>query len=446
VCRLKENKLKTKCGVALARRAGLFLALSLTVLQAFSCAAPVCCVQQADLSTDEYEFIHTSFQQPIDHGNPAGPSFDEEVNILRPRSAPLHSPVFFVLGNEHDITTKELVKYYKAYGSPADVIFIQAEHRGYGQSITKDADQSVPDYVKIDQALADYHSLIQQFKTKYTGPWMAAGHSYGGGLVINFAAAYPDDVKVILSSSGVVDWPFTMDAYDRQVRITMGDETYQRLAAHIKNLEPKQSFDQNWMEREFLTAFIHGMTQYGQYRSLLPVFKFCAALPTSTFLGILHTLDSTVAENGAWKYAVSNSKKTLTHDEAMTGDFGWRVWRYQQCAETGIFEVSSQPGGVFTRNRDDFYSESRALFGQDPQSAANPSWSPRTMLDKLTCPLVYVGGGMDPWLGLGLSKEYSITNGKYFYVPEGQHCPDLNDVGLGKQVTAQMLKYARGGN
>jgi hypothetical protein len=68
------------------------------------------------------------------------------------------------------------------------------------------------------------------------------------------------------------------------------------------------------------------------------------------------------------------------------------------------------------------------------------------MLDKLTVPLVYVGGGMDPWLGLGLAKDYPIKNGKYFYVPEGQHCPDTNDPGLGKQVTAQMVKYARGGN
>ena len=66
------------------------------------------------------------------------------------------------------------------------------------------------------------------------------------------------------------------------------------------------------------------------------------------------------------------------------------------------------------------------------------------MLDKLAVPLVYVGGGMDPWMGLGLSKDYIIKNGKYFYAPEGQHCPDLNDIQLGKQVTAEMLKYARG--
>jgi hypothetical protein len=48
-------------------------------------------------------------------------------------------------------------------------------------------------------------------------------------------------------------------------------------------------------------------------------------------------------------------------------------------------------------------------------------------------------------LGLGLAKDYVIKNGKYFYVPEGQHCPDLDDVVLGRQVIAEMLKYAGSG-
>ncbi len=423
---------------------GLLVAFLLLLSILFSCVGSANSQQQPSLGTSEYDYIHTSIRQPVDHNNPNGPSFDEEVNILIPKGAAADSPLFFILGNEHDISTKELVDFYRAYGSPSDVIFIEAEHRGYGQSITQDSDQSVPGYVRIDQALADYHSLIQQYRTKYTGPWMAAGHSYGGGLVINFAAAYPDDVKVILSSSGVVDWPFTWDAYDRQVRITLGDETYQRLAAHMKNLEPKQLFDQNWMDREVLIAFIVGMTQYSQYNSLRPIFKFCAALPTPVMMGILHTLDNSMAGGGGWKYAVSTSKKTLSHDEAMTGDFGWRVWRYQQCTELGTFWVSSQPGGVFTRSRDDFIDESKALFGDEPKSAVNPAWSPRSMLDKLTVPLVYVGGGMDPWMGLGLSKDYSIKSGKYFYVPDGQHCPDRDDRQLGKQVTAEMLKYAKG--
>jgi pimeloyl-ACP methyl ester carboxylesterase len=434
--------MKVKTEIITNKAFAFFLAALMLVSILVSCSGAASTEQPDRIVTADYEIVHTSIQQPVDHNNLSGPSFSEEVNVLIPKGAADSSPVFFILGNEHDITVKELAKFYKDYGSPRDVIFLQAEHRGYGQSITADADQSVPAYVTIDQALADYDSVVQKFKQKYSGPWMAAGHSYGGGLVINFAASYPDDVKVILSSSGVVDWPFTMDTYDRQVRITMGDETYQRLVAHIKNLEPQQLFDSNWMEREFLIAFIHGMTQYGQYKPLLPVFKAFAALPTPSFLGVLHFLDDAVAQKGGWMYAASNAKKTLTHDEAVKGDYGWRVWRYQQCAETGIFELSAQPGGVFTRSKDDFIAESRALFGSDPKSATSAAWSPRAMLEKLTVPMIYVGGGMDPWLGLGLAKDYVIKSGRYFYVPDGQHCPDRDDVTLGKQVLAEMLKYA----
>ena len=395
------------------------------------------------MSKPRYEFIRTSIQQPLDHNVAGGDTLHERVDIIIPEGADPSSPVFFELGMEHDIDGW-LLRLYKAYDMPRNVIFMMAEHRGYGKSVSRDADQSVPTYVRISQALADYHNVFEQLKAKYTGPWMAVGHSYGGGLVINFASSYPDDVKVILCSSGVVDWPFIMDAYDRQVRITMGDNTYQRLASHIKNLEPGEMFDRIWLEREFLTAFIHGTTQYGEFKFMLPLFKALASLPTSGFLGALHFMDVTFAKKGAIKYALSNAKKTLTRDESMSGDYQLRVWRYQQCVETGIFEVSARPGGVFPRGKDDFFAESKALFGDVPQSASNPPWSPRAMLDKLSVPLVYIGGGMDPWMGLGITPEYVIKDGKYFYEPEGQHCPDMNDRKLSRQVLDYMLRLASG--
>jgi len=159
-----------------------------------------------------YELTSQTFVQPIDHNNPDGETFEQEILILKPEEAALDSPVFFILGNESDATLEELSKLYRAYGSPKNIVFIQAEHRGYGQSITSDDDQSLPHYIQIDQALADYHQVVTAFKTEYTGSWMAAGYSYGGGLVINFAYQYPDDVKVILASSAVIDWPFYMPA------------------------------------------------------------------------------------------------------------------------------------------------------------------------------------------------------------------------------------------
>lgn len=166
-----------------------------------------------------YEYVHRTISQPVDHSDSEGMSFDQHIDIIIPEGCSSSAPVFFHLGEEHELEEETLLLFYDAYGKRNDIIYIQAEHRGYGQNITSDKDQSVPSYVRIDQALADYHNVIQTLKEEFNGPWMGAGYSYGGGLVINFAAKYPTDVKVILSSSGVIDWPFMMDAYDHQMRI-----------------------------------------------------------------------------------------------------------------------------------------------------------------------------------------------------------------------------------
>ena len=211
-----------------------------------------------------YQISKRFLTQPVDHARPNRETFHQEIMILVPDRADSESPVFFILGNESDHTRGKLVKFHQAYGSPDDVIFIQAEHRGYGQSIT-DGNQSKPGYLRIEQALADYHRVISELKKEFTGPWMAAGYSYGGGLVVHFASLYPNEVKVILASSAVIDWPFFMDQYDKQVQINLGEGLYNRFAAHIRSLKSEKPFDQAWHEREFLTNMAIGMSQYKRY-------------------------------------------------------------------------------------------------------------------------------------------------------------------------------------
>ena len=389
-----------------------------------------------------YSIEELTVEQPLEHNRTDSETFSQHVYILTPRDVTSDAAVLFVLGGESNATERELVQLYKSYGERQDVIFIYPEHRGYGESLSKDADQSVPTYVTVDQALADYHAVVQELKQTYTGTWMAAGYSYSGGLVIDFAARYPNDVAAILSSSGVVDWPFTMDAYDAKVRVIFGDAAYQRIVTHVNNLEPETLFDRNWQEREFLIAFVHGLSQYVSYKSYIPVFNAATRLPTPTLLKLLHFLDRTIAEEEAWHYAISNSKTFLTREEALTMKYTWRVWRYQQCNEVGIFEVSAGPDGIFTRSEDDFIAECTALFGDDqPRSAREAAWSPRAQLDNLAVPLIYVAGELDPWEGLGVEKEL-VTNGRYFWVPEGRHCQDRVVPELGAEVMETLLDFA----
>ncbi|MBT7190114.1 MAG: hypothetical protein HN916_07975 [Anaerolineae bacterium] len=393
---------------------------------------------------ESYRIERFTLEQPLDHNQTDSETFTQYVDILIPKSASLDSTVLFVLGGEGSAADERLVRLYKSYGERDDVIFIHAEHRGYGKSLSLDEYQTVPAYVTVDQALADFHTVAQALKQTYTGVWTAAGYSYSGGLVIDYAAHYPNDVVAILSSSGVVDWPFTMDAYDAKVRVILGENAYQRVVEHVENLQSEELFDQNWLEREFLIAFIHGISQYVQYKPYLPVFKAATYLPTPTFLKALHWIDRTIAQESAWNYAISNGKLSLTREEALTMKYTWHTWRFQQCNETGIFEASSEPEGIFNRTYDDFVAECTALFGDDqPRSAQVDPWSPRDNLDDLPVPMVYVAGELDPWEGLGVEQEYPLENGQYFFVPGGRHCQDAYVPKLGAQVMDALLQFAK---
>ena len=390
-----------------------------------------------------FTITHLTIEQPLIHKEPEGDTFEQHILILTPEKASNESPVFFILGGETTISEKRLAKLYKNYGSPPEVIFIYAEHRGYGKSISQQQDQSIPHYVNTRQALADFHQAILHLKEKYTGIWMAAGYSYAGGLVIDFARRYSEDVKAILSSSGVVDWYFTMDAYDKGVRRIFGDALYQRTEKHIHNLTPEKLFDRNWLEREFLIAIIHGISQYKKYKPLFHLFKYLTFFSTKTLLKTLHILDRLFADNQAWKYAKANAKLKLTREESLTMDYQWRTWRFQQCNETGVFEVSAEGKGIFPRTQEDFIAECQALFGEEQPRALKKRWALKSIINRLEVPLVYVAGELDPWQALGARRNLRHKRYTYFFIPGAYHCPDSVNPKLGKRVLDVLLQYAK---
>lgn len=100
-------------------------------------------------------------------------TFEQQVITLTPNNASSESTVFFVLGNEGVATKAGLVHIYNSYNKPKDVIFMMAEHRGYGQSVT-DENQDIPDYVTVNNALLDYKNIIDLKRKDYTGKWIIA--------------------------------------------------------------------------------------------------------------------------------------------------------------------------------------------------------------------------------------------------------------------------------
>lgn len=131
-----------------------------------------------------FTYIVLHFRQPVDHANPTGSSFEQEVSLLHADAA---APMI--------VHTSGYWDYYR--DSPVELTRmlsanqISIEHRYFGASRP-----SSPDWSKltIEQMAADEHAIIVALKTIYTGTFVTTGGSKGGMTAIYHRRFYPDDV------------------------------------------------------------------------------------------------------------------------------------------------------------------------------------------------------------------------------------------------------------
>lgn len=368
--------------------------------------------------------------QPLDHRNPGAGTFDQQVLILRPDGAPDSAPVLFMLGNETDSTPQRLAALWRNYGSPNDMVFITADHRGYGQSIS-DQDQSHPTYVTVNQALADYDRLIRHYQSRFSGKWIGCGCSYGGALAINFAHDYPGRLTAIIASSAPTRFEFLTPEYALQARINLGEKLADRLQFHMNALKPARLYDENWIDRERIFALISGLSQIEEFQPLKPFVERIADLPTAEFLARLkHDLPPVVMDRiDDWaERRVPNT--TLAPEAVRHGNYNWYTWKYQQCTQTGTFFT----GGIFPHRRSDHIADCRATFGEVPSYATAKPWPVARMLGELKIPAVVVSGGRDPWMRVGVKPGHRYRNIEYVYFANGLHCPDVYGADAGRTV------------
>ncbi|HEY1557134.1 MAG TPA: S28 family serine protease [Kofleriaceae bacterium] len=138
------------------------------------------------LPTDDrdYTYIVLQFRQPVDHADPGGAQFLQEVSLLhRNFSAPLV------------VWTSGYWDYYLDHiTEPTDLLDanqISIEHRFFGSSVPDPADWSK---LTIEQMAADEHAIVTALRTIYPGPAIASGASKGGMTAIYYRRFYPDDV------------------------------------------------------------------------------------------------------------------------------------------------------------------------------------------------------------------------------------------------------------
>ena len=417
--------------------------------------APTEVTKVTEESRGGHTFVQYIARQPEFRDRQSLGYVDQRINVGIPDGTGSDGPVLYSLGGEGPPIDEAFVANIPGrIGIP--MIVIDVEHRGYGNSLSDDPDQTTPRYVSRREAAEDAHEVASALQEIYTGPWIVLGSSYTGGLVLQYVAKYPEDVVAVVDSSGVLDHPVANATYDPFTRELLGEESYADVVAHIENLEPAELFDQTWIEREFLEGIVAGLTQYQAYQSLVPVFQnLVATRTTEQLIEEVRQLDQAFANGEAAAWGEHRALTTLSREEALQ-KYPWeRSWMWQQCTDIGTFRTSG-PDGVWQRTEEDWAEQCQALFGVDLVRQHEGHRDDVEALEAAEIPLVFVSGGKDPWSPLGLEvppesdridqqerwSEYETSYGRHFHAPDGFHPPTGSDPEIARAATLAAFELA----
>jgi len=132
---------------------------------------------------DGYRLFAGTFRQLVDHDNPNGQTFLQNIRILHyDEAAPM---VLFNTG-------------YMLFGDylsePAVLVHanqISVEQRYFEPSRPDPADWH---HLTVEQAAADHHALVEVLKPLYPAAWLSTGASKGGMTSVYHRRFYPSDV------------------------------------------------------------------------------------------------------------------------------------------------------------------------------------------------------------------------------------------------------------
>lgn len=122
--------------------------------------------------------------EPLDHSDPSKGTFKHYI-YLSHNDFKLPT-VIETEGYQAYVRTKEMSKILK--GNQVIV-----EYRFYGKSRPNPTPW---EYLKNDQAIEDYHSIVTKLKKLYKGKWVSSGISKGGETVLIYKSKYPKDIDV----------------------------------------------------------------------------------------------------------------------------------------------------------------------------------------------------------------------------------------------------------
>jgi hypothetical protein len=133
---------------------------------------------------DGYRYVVVHFRQPVDHDDPQGPTFLQEVSLLHKDAT---QPMIVHTSGYWDYYLDRTVELTRMLGANQ----ISIEHRYFGTSRPDPADWTK---LTIAQMAADEHTIVTALRTIYGGAFVSTGGSKGGMTAIYYRRFFPDDV------------------------------------------------------------------------------------------------------------------------------------------------------------------------------------------------------------------------------------------------------------
>lgn len=137
-------------------------------------------IKHSEMYNEAYEIM---IEQPVDHKNPDGEKFFQQVYLFNLNQ---NSPVVIELDG-YNVNEKRKNELSGILSSN----YIVVEHRYFAESTPENKDWQ---YLNIEQAAADAHGIIEFFKEYYEGKWVSTGISKGGQTTIYHRYFYNNDV------------------------------------------------------------------------------------------------------------------------------------------------------------------------------------------------------------------------------------------------------------
>jgi len=353
---------------------------------------------------DPYLTYDLLVKQPIDHQHPEKGYFSQWVQL---RHRGFNNPtVIETHGYQMGRIRNEVEQMLNANN-------LGVEYRFFGKSIP---DSLQWQYLTIEQATADLHTVNQLFRQIYKGKWFSTGISKGGQTTLYYKFNYPDDVDVAIPYVAPIDnnledtriYTFLdtigkpecrQKIFEFQKFLLMNEEkALEKLTWYAKGAGLKFNYTGN-LGKAYEYAILEYSFSFWQWG------RSCDSIPTNksldTYLGELLKISNISF------FADADIDKYAPH--------------YYQAEQTGYYSYNIAP---FKKYIKQFGSNPSAIFPPKKAEVKPSTGIPNEKLQEWLHingnNILYIYGGNDTWSAARILVSDQV-NSKSFLIPGAHH-------------------------